>query len=255
MKDRNLLTSKKRFTAGQCVPTHTAPRTTQFSEIVKKVHITFSHRILTKSLVSRFCCRVSSGDEAKRKEEEEEKIPFWDLRPRYLNGMNVRRSRTHTHIHLRQHVAERLLRDERINSKAGREKEESVLTLPVAVRRGGCSSLVSVNRSGGNFTPYYSHGHLPFALLSRPVNSTLVALPVIYETSPLALALIGTPENLRTFRRARGVHLDVRQFRAIDVYHYHEEHCFVPQLNVSGLSKRKSVGPVIAQEIPDENAP
>ncbi|EGI65484.1 hypothetical protein G5I_05996 [Acromyrmex echinatior] len=54
--------------------------------------------------------------------------------------------------------------------------------------------------------------------------------------------------------RARGVHLYVRQFGAIDVYHYHEEHCFVPQLNVSGLSKRKSVGPVIAQEISDENA-
>jgi len=39
------------------------------------------------------------------------------------------------------------------------------------------------------------------------------------------------------------------------VYHYHEEHCFVPQLNVSGLSKRKSIGSIIAQEIPDENAP
>lgn len=50
------------------------------------------------------------------------------------------------------------------------------------------------------------------------------------------------------------IHLDVRQFGAIDVYHYREEHCFVPQLNVSGLSKRKSVGPVIAQEIPDGNA-
>ncbi|KYQ60050.1 hypothetical protein ALC60_00873 [Trachymyrmex zeteki] len=56
--------------------------------------------------------------------------------------------------------------------------------------------------------------------------------------------------------RARvSVHLDVRQFDAIDVYHYHEEHCLAPQLNVSGLSKRESVGPVIAQEIPDENAP
>ncbi|EGI65481.1 hypothetical protein G5I_05993 [Acromyrmex echinatior] len=262
MKDRNLLTSKKRFTAGQCVPTHTTTRTTQFSENCEEgTHNFLFHRILTKSLVPRLCCRISSGDEAKRKkEEEEERIPFWDPRPRYPNGMNVQRNRsrhrvactascatdasvqgnvldrhrshaseqesvlaracTHARIRLHRYVAERLLRDERINSKAGGEKEESVLTLPVTVRRGGCSSLVSVNRSGGNFTPYYSHGHLPFALLSRPVYSPLVALPVspttkdaactaattlsrFYETSPLALALIGTPENLRTFRRAR----------------------------------------------------
>lgn len=46
------------------------------------------------------------------------------------------------------------------------------------------------------------------------------------------------------------IHLDVRQFGAIDLYHYHEEHCFVPQLNVSGPFKRKSVGRVITQEIP-----
>lgn len=50
------------------------------------------------------------------------------------------------------------------------------------------------------------------------------------------------------------IHLDVRQFRAIDLYHYYEEHCFMPQLNVSGPFKRKSVGRVITQGIPDGNA-
>jgi len=177
--------------------------------------------------VSRLCCRISSGDE--KRKEEEERIPFWNPRPRYPNGMNVRRSRsrhrvactascatdasvqgnvldrhrfraseqesararTHAHIRLHRYVAERLLRDERINSKAGGEKEESVLTLPVSVRR-GCSSLVSVNRSGGNFTPYYSHGHLPFALLSRPVYSPLVALPVSPTTKDAARTAAAT---------------------------------------------------------------
>ncbi|KYM99934.1 hypothetical protein ALC62_09556 [Cyphomyrmex costatus] len=189
-----------------------------------------------------------------RSKDHKERIPFWDLRMldrhRSRSRRTCSRARAHTHTHPPS-SAERLLRDERINSKAGREKEKSVLTLPVTVRR----LLVSVNRSGGNFT-LYSHGHLPFTLLSsriystplpvspttkdaaRTAAATLPAVLLIYETSPLS-----------------GVHLDVRQFGAIDVYHYHEEHCFVPQLNVSGLSKRKLVGPVIAQEIPDENAP
>ncbi|KYN41940.1 hypothetical protein ALC56_03639 [Trachymyrmex septentrionalis] len=272
MKDRNLLTSKKRFTAGQCVPTHTAVRTTQFSEncvnykfssCVFEIVFSTIYRCVDRIVTQVKCCTL--------KNIEEERIPFWDLRSRYPNRMNVQRSqsrhrvactascatdasvqgsvldrhrfraseqesvlsraRAHTDacIRLHRYVAERLLRDERINSKAGGEKEESVLTLPVTVRRGGCSSLVSVNR---------------FALLSRPVYSPLVALPV----SPT------TKDAARTAATTLSRFYGVRQFGAIDVYHYHEEHCFVPQLNVSGLSKRKSVGPVIAQEIPDENA-
>ncbi|EZA55249.1 hypothetical protein X777_05184 [Ooceraea biroi] len=50
------------------------------------------------------------------------------------------------------------------------------------------------------------------------------------------------------------IHLDVRQFGAIDLYHYHEERCFVPQLNVSGPVRRKSVGRSLPIEIPDGDA-
>ncbi|KYQ60048.1 hypothetical protein ALC60_00871 [Trachymyrmex zeteki] len=102
MKDRNLLTSKKRFTTGQCVPTHTVARTTQFRR--KSIHNFLSHRICA----------------------------------------------------------------DRHRSRAS--EQESVLA-----RAGGCSSLVSVNRSGGNFTPY-SHGHLPFSPSSLVPYTLLLLL-------------------------------------------------------------------------------
>ncbi|KYM83830.1 hypothetical protein ALC53_05690 [Atta colombica] len=180
MKDRNLLTSKKRF----------------------GLMNDFLKRAMNQAFLGRLCCRISSADE--KRKEEEERIPFWDPRPRYPNGMNVRRSRSR----------------HRVSCTASCATDASVQGNVLDRHRFRASEQESV--------------------LARASRS---------RTN------LGTPENFRTFRRARGIHLDVRQFGAINVYHYHEEHCFVPQLNVSGLSKRKSVGPIIAQEIPDENAP